>query len=131
LTAAIELARLQFNGPEVRVPDSGRLGAAQEKIVRDYIEQNLHRDISLSDLAGLVSLSRFHSTRAFRRTTGLTPHQFILAARVERAKEALTGSGRSMLEISDSLGFGNQTQFASVFRKATGMTPSQFRRDRR
>ncbi len=131
LTAAIELARLQFNGPGVRAPDSGRLGTAQTKLVLEFIRENLHRDISLSDLAGVAGLSRFHFTRAFRRTTGLSPYRFILSARVERAKSSLANSDLSMFEISQSLGFGNQGQFAAAFRKMVGITPSQFRRGHR
>jgi AraC family transcriptional regulator len=131
LTAAIELARLQFNGPRIRAPDSGRLGTAQAKLVLEFIRENLHRDISLSDLAGLAGLSRFHFTRAFKRTTGLSPYQFILSARVERAKSSLVNSDQSMFEISKSLGFGNQAQFAAAFRKLAGTTPTQFRRGAR
>jgi AraC family transcriptional regulator len=130
LTAAIELARLQFNGPGVHVPDSGRLSAVQEKRVLEYIAANLHRNVSLSDIAGLVALSRFHFSRSFRRTTGLAPYQFILSSRVERAKAILAETETSMLEISASLGFGTQAQFSAAFRRLTGLTPSQFRRTR-
>lgn len=128
MTAAIELARLQFNGQGPRAPDSGQLGTAQAKLVLEFIRENLHRDLSLSDLAGLAGLSRFHFARAFKRTTGFSPYQFILSARVERAKASLAESDKSMLEISQSLGFGNQGQFAAAFRKLVGATPSQFRR---
>ena len=131
LTAAIELARIQFNGPGAHVPDSGRLGVGQEKLVLEYIADNLHRDVSLSELAGLVGLSRFHFSRSFRRTTGLAPYQFILSSRVERAKAMLADTETSMLEISASTGFGTQGQFSAAFRKLTGLTPSQYRRTRR
>ncbi len=131
LAAAIELARLQLKAPVANIPDSRRLGFAQERLVRDYIEENLQNEISLSDLAGLVGLSRFHFTRSFKRTTGLAPYQFIVASRIEGAKAMLAGSEQSMLEISGKLGFGNQARFSAAFRKATGVTPSQYRRDRR
>jgi AraC family transcriptional regulator len=131
LTAAIELARLQFNGQSARAPDSGRLGTAQANMVVDFIRENLHRNISLSDLAIVAGLSRFHFTRAFKRTTGLSPYQFILSARVERAKLSLAHSDISMFEIAQSLGFGSQAHFSTAFRKLAGITPSQFRRGHR
>jgi AraC-like DNA-binding protein len=124
-------ADMPGDGPGVHVPDSGRLSGGQEKFVLTYIAENLHREVSLSELAGLVGLSRFHFSRSFRRTTGLAPYQFILASRVERAKAILSGSETSMAEISASLGFGSQTQFSAAIRKLTGLIPSQFRRTRR
>ena len=131
LTVAIELARLQFNGQGARAPDSGHLGTAQARMVLEFIRENLHRDISLSDLAVVSGLSRFHFTRAFKRTTGSSPYQFILSARVDRAKSSLTNSNVSMLEIAQSLGFGSQGHFSAAFRKLVGVTPSQFRRGHR
>jgi AraC family transcriptional regulator len=64
---AIEIDRLQKRGSNLLIPESGRLSVAQDRLVRDYIAENLHANISLSDLAGLVQLSRFHFARSRRR----------------------------------------------------------------
>jgi AraC family transcriptional regulator len=128
LLAAIEIDRLQNVGTKRHVPASGRLSAGQEALVRDYIVEHLQTNISLSDLAGLVQLSRFHFTRAFKKTFGLPPHQFILQARIDRAKLMLRTSDVPMLEIAHCLGFGSQSRFSEAFRKITGSTPRQLRR---
>lgn len=107
------------------------LSSVREKLVLDYIADNLSRDFSLSELAGPVGLSRFHFSRSFRRATGLAPYQFIQTSRVERAKATISGSETSMATISQSVGFSRQAQFPAAFRKLTGLTPSPFRRTRR
>jgi AraC family transcriptional regulator len=77
-------------------------------LVLEYIRENLHRELTLLDLAAFAGLSRFHFALAFKRTTGHSPYQFILSAGVERAKSSLANLDQSMLEISRSLGFGNK-----------------------
>ena len=127
LLATLELDRLQQRGSTSHVPDSGRLSFAQEKLLRDYIEEHLAANTSLSELADLVRLSRFHFARSFKRTVGLPPHQFVLHRRVERAKTMLLTGDMPISKIAESLGFGNQGQLSVAFRKMTGLTPSQFR----
>jgi AraC family transcriptional regulator len=129
LLAAIEVDRLQ-TGVEVQVRESGKLSAGQERVVREYIEENLLRDISLDELAGLAQLSRFHFVRAFKKSTGWPPHQFILRQRVERAKRRLSTSAEPIHSIAGALGFGSAAQFSGTFGKITGCSPSQFRRQR-
>jgi AraC family transcriptional regulator len=131
LLAAIEIDSLQRKGTAVRIPDSGGLSVAQESLVRDYIQENLHNSVSLSDLAELAQLSRFHFARAFKKTFGLPPHQFVLGLRLDQAKKILTSSDLPMERIAEEIGFGNQTQFAAAFRRAFGFTPTQFRRAHR
>jgi AraC family transcriptional regulator len=127
LLAAIEIHRLQEAGVSTHIPDSGQLSARQERLIRDYIAENLHRNLSLSGLAELAGLSRFHFTRSFKKTMGLPPHQFILHRRVECSKRMLVGN-MPMREIAESLGFAGQGHFSSAFRRYTGYTPTQFRR---
>jgi AraC family transcriptional regulator len=131
LLAAIEIARLQNAGAEAYVRESGRLSAEVERLIREFISDNLQHNISLGDLAGIARLSRFHFTRSFKKTVGLPPHQFILQSRVERAKRMLLSSDLAIGEIAHSLGFANQGQFTNAFRKVMGVTPAHYRRTRR
>jgi AraC family transcriptional regulator len=130
LLAAIEVDRLQ-TGVEVQLMESGRLSATQERVVREYVEENLRRDISLDELAALAQLSRFHFVRAFKKTTGWPPHQFILRQRVEKAKRRLSTSNEPIHSIAGALGFGSAAQFSGTFGKVAGCSPSQFRRMQR
>lgn len=128
LVAAIEAWRLQTSGQIPRETRTGKLSAAQEKLVRDYIEENFDRDVGLTELAGVVKLSRFHFARAFKATTGLPPHQFVLRRRVERAKELLQTSTMTVADVAGASGFNGSTQFIRSFREVTGLTPANFRK---
>ena len=68
---------------------TGGLAPQQLNRVREYITANLGKDISLTDLAGLVNLSKFYFLRAFKKTTGIAPYQFILSRRVDPARSCL------------------------------------------
>ena len=105
----------------------GGLTARQVSHVRDYIIANLDKDISLSELAGLVKLSRFHFIRAFKKTTGTAPYQFIISSRIERAKELLTEPNSSIAAVARSVGFHSTLQLDRAFRRLISMTPSSYR----
>jgi AraC family transcriptional regulator len=98
----------------------------QGRRVLDYIESNLGRDVSLSELARIADLSLYHFARMFKRTIGLAPHRYVLERRVERAKQMLRTSSASLVEISLSTGFYGQSHFTSTFRRIVGATPSEF-----
>jgi AraC family transcriptional regulator len=111
-------------------PVKGGLTRRQVRQVVDYMNANLQNDIALTDLANLLALSRFHFVRTFKQSTGLPPHQYLLARRVERAKELLAERDLSIAEISRRTGFNGATQLTRAFRKLVGTTPTGFRRDR-
>lgn len=129
--AALEVERRQHAGDGPAAPASGRLPLAQERLVRDYIEANLHADPSLGELAGLVRLSRFHFIRAFKRATGLPPHRFMLLRRIERASALLLDTDLPLAEVATAVGFASRSRFTAAFRKVTGDTPGRFRAARR
>jgi len=106
----------------------GGLAAWQGKRVADYIEEHLADDVPLAILAGLVSLSPFHFSRAFRQSFGAPPHRYHVGRRIERAKIMLADAGKSVTEIGLQLGFTETSAFTATFRKFTGRTPSDFRR---
>jgi AraC family transcriptional regulator len=130
LLLSLELSRVGHRMPTQPSPARGGLTRRQVRQVVDYMEANLQNDVSLSDLAGLLNLSRFHFVRTFKQSTGLPPHRFLMARRIERAKDLLAQPGLSISEVSRRAGFHGVTQFTRSFRRLTGTTPSGFRRDR-
>ena len=96
--------------------------------VLDYVEANLEGDLALENLASIACLSRFHFARAFKAATGQSPHQYVSAKRLERAKALLMRRDQSLVDIAISLNFSCQANFSRAFRQVTGRTPGQYRR---
>jgi AraC family transcriptional regulator len=131
LLARIEIARYQALGEKFQIPNSGGLSINQQRLVLEFIYEHLHRAISLSELAELANLSRFHFLRAFGKTFGMPPHRFIIRTRIERAKSALVSGDISIEQIAKSLGYKTASQFSATFRKVVGYSPTRFRRSAR
>jgi AraC family transcriptional regulator len=106
---------------------TGGLTPRQLNRVRDYVTANLGKDISLSELAQLINLSKFHFIRAFKKTTGTAPCQFVLFTRVETAKELLTEPHSSIAGVARSVGFHSTLQMGKAFQRLIGVTPSSYR----
>jgi AraC-like DNA-binding protein len=92
-----------------------------------YIDDRIGDTISLEDLAGVAGVSRFHFHRQFKKSLGMTPHDYILRARIERAKGLLIESDLTVGEVSGAVGFVDQSHFSHTFRRLTTMTPRSFR----
>lgn len=95
--------------------------------IRRYIMENLHRKISVQDLAGVacLSVSRFHEM--FREVTGITPHQFLLNTRLDQATQLLLSTSFSVSEVSYRTGFSSQSALTNALRKHKGTTPTRLR----
>lgn len=93
-----------------------------------YIHNNFERDISLGDIAKFVFLSPSYFTRAFKEETGMSPINYLLKVRIDRAKELLTDTSMKISEIALSVGFSNQQRFNEMFKKHSHMTPLQYRK---
>ncbi|WP_220399068.1 AraC family transcriptional regulator [Granulicella sp. WH15] len=106
----------------------GGLSRSHLKQVLSYIEANLHRDLCLQELSGLIGLSMFHFARSFRDSAGVTPHQYVVQMRVERAKTLLMRRELSVQQVASATGFADGSQLSKSFRKAMGVSPSQWRR---
>lgn len=106
---------------EVGLP-SNRLKKAIE-----YINENLSEDIGLVDIADELGMSQYYFCRLFRKSTGITPHAYMIQQRIEKAKQLLKQSKLTINEISIECGFANPSHFAKHFRKHTGLSPKQFR----
>jgi AraC family transcriptional regulator len=115
-----------LNGSAASVIARGGLTGLQQKKVADFIEENLARDVKLSELAAVAELSSYHFARAFKQSFGVPPHRYHVGRRIERAKEIL--SSRSVTEVALAVGFAETSSFSAAFRKMTGRTPTEFRR---
>ena len=85
-------------------------------------------DVSLAALASDAGLSRFHFCRAFKESTGLSPHAWLRQHRLEQAMKMLRDTDSSVVSVAAALGYSSQTAFAAAFRRLTGETPSDWRR---
>lgn len=101
-------------------------GKISELISRIKIVPNL--DFSVSECAEFCNMSKAHFTRVFKKTVGDTPIQFILKIRIERAKELLDFTDKSIADIAESSGFQDQNYFARIFKKLVGLSPTQYRK---
>jgi two-component system response regulator YesN len=101
------------------------------RIIREamvYINANLNTALKTEEIAEVVSFSPQHLSRIFKEELGMTLSDYITQVRVEEAKRLLRISDFSVTEISDQLNFYDSTYFAKVFKKETGMTPTEFKR---
>jgi AraC family transcriptional regulator len=95
--------------------------------VKDFIEAHLEGPLSLSDLVAGSGLSAGHFAREFKRSTGLSPHQYVLRARTDRAKSLLKGSDATIAGVALACGFADQEHLTKVFKRLTGTTPAAYR----
>jgi AraC family transcriptional regulator len=94
--------------------------------VREYIEANLRRPLRLTELSALVNMSPFHFARLFKRSTGLSPHQFVLRVRIAAASVLLDIPGASVGTVARQVGFRTPSHFSTTYRRLTGNTPSAY-----
>ena len=103
------------------------LSQKQTKQLTEYIRNHLPEDLSLSELAACIALSPYHFARLFKQTTGITPHQYVIYQRVEKAKELLGQRELSVTEVALVCGFAHQGHLSKHFKRILGMTPTAFR----
>jgi AraC family transcriptional regulator len=125
-TIALHLLRTCCSLSPAPVP--GRLAPAALRRVRELVDAELHRDLSLDDLAAAAGCSRAHFARAFRAATGQTPHAYLRERRVERARRLLATTRLEAGAIGAQTGFSSPSHFGRVFRSVTGVTPGAYRR---
>ena len=113
--------------------DEGRSGGfsrAQARMLESYVEEHLERSLSLEELAGVVGLSAFHFARKFREEFGCPPYAYVMRERIERAKAQLANPAIPLKAVAAACGFSDQSHMTRLFRRATGLTPAEFRRAR-
>lgn len=125
---AHELVRPNTGVPRIDVPAKGGLAAWQQRAVTTYIEEHLAQPISLATLARLVRLSPYYFCHAFKRSFGLPPHRYHSNRRIERAKLLLAQPTPSVTDIGLIVGYSETSSFTTAFHRATGITPTVYRR---
>jgi len=105
----------------------GGMSGQKLQLVLSFIDANYDRDLSLAELAHAAGMSTFHFSREFKRTTGKTPHQYLMKFRVDRAKLLLAQSEMPLIEVGLRSGFSHQSHFTRLFRRQTGTTPQAYR----
>jgi AraC-like DNA-binding protein len=119
--------------PLLALPDRSRGGLTPRTLqrVRDYIEAHIEDNIELDALAAAAGLSVFHFARAFKQSTGMTPHSYLLQRRIKRAQDLLTGTDLPVARIAFATGFADQSHLARHFRAQLGVSPGAFRWSKR
>jgi AraC family transcriptional regulator len=114
---------------DVKRASSHLLSPRRLRRVLDYVEAHLETEIALDDLARVAGASPYRFGQAFRRSVGATPYAYVLDQRVERAKRLLRETAEPVSEIAWACGFNSPTQFSTIFKRRTGVSPRRFRQD--
>jgi AraC family transcriptional regulator len=125
---ANRLLAAHAGSPIMSQPVVGGLSPMALRRVIERLRADSDADVSLTALAADAGLSRFHFCRAFKESTGLSPHAWLRQHRLEQAMNMLRDTDESVVSIAAALGYSSQTAFAAAFRKLTSETPSEWRR---
>ena len=128
LTTAIA-ARLLALSPGSDAPAARGLAPWRLRRVIDFLEAHLPQRVELSQLAQLVGLSPWYFSRAFKASTGMSPYQWQLDARIRRAQASLLQTDATLEQVADAAGFADAVHFGRTFRKIVGWAPAAWRRE--
>ena len=119
-----------LRGPASRAGDIPIAAFSAHRLhhVMNGILQRPEAEHSVEEMAAIAGVSPSHFCRIFKKANGVSPHQYVLKARLERAQQLLAQSDQTIAQISDLLGFTSQGHFTRVFKQFAGRTPSDFRR---
>ncbi|WP_422834435.1 helix-turn-helix transcriptional regulator [Variovorax sp. HJSM1_2] len=109
-------------------PRRRQMSRLHEVRAKEMLRSQMDGDITIEEVAEACGLSRSHFAKAFRATTGQTPHQWLQIQRIDMAKSLLMLTGQSLAEIAVACGFADQSHFTRVFAQAVGTPPGNWRR---
>jgi len=120
------LRRYTQDGDRLRTALGGLSGRKLNQAT-EFIQENIERDLGITEIADAVDLSPFHFARSFKQATGVSPHQYLIKSRIKRAKALLAESELPIVEVGFKAGFKKQSHFTTLFRKLTDLTPKAYR----
>jgi AraC family transcriptional regulator len=128
MTTALMVHLLQYySGQQITLPRySGGLSKLKLQRIVDYIHAHLDHDLSLKELAAIVQMSAHYFSQLFKQSTGITPHQYVIRCRIERAKELLMQGQLTIADVAKIVGFVDQSHFHRHFKRLVGITPKAF-----
>jgi len=106
----------------------GGLAPWQKQKIGRYVRENLDRSLRVEELAGQLSLSASHFTRAFKETFGESPHTYIVRSRLKMAQQMMLSTGEALSQIAFACGFADQSHFSKAFRRGVAESPNAWRR---
>ncbi len=128
LASALSVCLLQREHDTVRLPILPPAAKVRTELQRAvaFIQDNLASELSLDAIAREAGLSPYHFARLFAEAFGVAPHQYVIQARIERAKMLITQSRLPLGEAAHSVGFSDQSHFTRHFKRLVGVTPRAF-----
>jgi AraC family transcriptional regulator len=123
-----DVQALGVNAPNVDKLQPGGLATWQARRTLAYVEANLASKMDIEGLANVVALSRSHFSRAFKRSLGFSPMEYVVVRRVERAKAMISGTREPLAEVALACGFADQAHLNRRFRDIVGISPGRWRR---
>ena len=112
--------------PRSAKPGNGLPRARLNRVI-EYIEANLDQEITLTALAQTAGMSTHYFCEMFKQSVHISPHQYVLRRKIERARKLLSDPGVTVLEAAVRSGFSDQSHFTKIFRRIVGVTPSGYR----
>jgi AraC family transcriptional regulator len=106
----------------------GGLSGACLRLTLEYIDENLDLDLDGDSIAAVSGLSKYHFGKAFKQSTGMTLHSYVLSRRIGRSRELLVRSDFPLAAVAEAAGFANQSHFTTVFSKRVGISPHAYRK---
>ena len=94
-----------------------------------YINDNLHTNLKIAEIATVVGMSPYYFSRLFRQSMGLSPHEYLTQCRLELAKQMLKKTDLKIIEIAADVGFNSQSHFITLFKQHVGTTPLKYRKE--
>jgi AraC family transcriptional regulator len=129
LSAALGVHLLRQYGTFSRLPaiHKGGLASRPLKRVIEHINEHLQDELSLVELSRIAKLSPHHFATAFKASTGISPHHYVIERRISRARDLLLRKEKTISEIAVAVGFSSQSHLTVNFRRTMGLTPRKFR----